>query len=460
MTYTRRRGAMRANKKFVTTMMVLTVLGMGILMGTLFAGVKWILEQEIMQQAEVEEITKPEDKVKEEVAFNATIQGVIVEKINNQIKVFDRDKDQTVTTVVEMGTKIIDAYGENIPMNVLEVGDVIELMYEPQKDRLIQIAIADGAWTKSDIKNLEIDRSNRIIKIGSKPYTYTEDTLVRDQAGQGINPYMVGDYDTVELKGVEDEVSSIQVTAKQGYLELVDLPVAEGIVEINTRRHVPINQEMQPIPLEEGLHQVVLRLPGYDTLIKTISTKPGETIQITGGEFLKSYATLYVEILNPDLPVQITLGDLTYDGKEPIHIATGTYPIKVEAEGYVTWETQLILEEGSVRLPIELIKEEIEEEVPPTTEENQENTDSEAEETPEGSTDVADYSVNISTEPSDARLTINGEDKGLTPYQTTLEVGEYQIKIEKEGYETYETNILIDHSDNQNSYRYLLIPVE
>ena len=66
--------------------------------------------------------------------------------------------------------------------------------------------------------------------------------------------------------------------------------------------------------------------------------------------------------------------------------------------------------------------------------------------------------ITVSSEPEGANVYVDGELKGVTPYMLTLDNGTYDIRLEKVGYDTYKTNIILDGSNDQSVFLYPLIP--
>ncbi|MBR2427412.1 MAG: PEGA domain-containing protein [Lentisphaeria bacterium] len=58
--------------------------------------------------------------------------------------------------------------------------------------------------------------------------------------------------------------------------------------------------------------------------------------------------------------------------------------------------------------------------------------------------------LRITSEPKDAKIFIDGEEKGLTPFNETLEQGDHEIKVTKYGFEPYITNIHLKRNETRN----------
>lgn len=433
-------------------MIITAVVGLITLMITMFIGVRWFLDKGPSPLPPSENITtevEKTDKV-DDVAFSSIIRATVKEIGDDSIKVFDLEKQQIVTATIQPSTKIKDAYDKAMPLSMIQAGDLVELVYEPHKDNLIQINYTIDSWKKSDMKGIVIDRSNRVMPIGSKNYKYNEHVLVLDPKGNVITMDEVGDYDILELCGIGEHVYTVRVLGKQGYIALEGLPSYQGLVEIDINRQIPLAEGIEKIAVAEGKHKITLKMEGYSPVIQEVDVKSGEVLVFNASGASKKETALQIEVMNTNVDYKVQVGDALYKKGDKIVVNSGMHYVAVHAAGYQSWSGNMMLEEPVVKLQVTLQAKEVQ----PTPEEPSK------EPTAEPGTDkpAVDYSINISTEPGDAKVYINGEYKGQTPYKVTLEVGEYSVMLQKEGYKTYETNLLIDNSDNQNSYLYMLIP--
>lgn len=429
-------------------MIITAVIGLTTLMITMFIGVKWFLDD----IKPTEKLPEKETIEKPHIPFNSTILGVIKSIEGSSIEVFDIEKKQNVSAEVESVTQVTDAYGKPIPESALQVGEIVQLVYEPKKEQLTSISKYMQAWTKSDMKTVKIDRSNRGLMIGQNLYKYNDYTVIVNAEDEPINSHQVGDYDVLELKGIDDTVYSIKVLEAQGYLEISHLPVNEGVLEIDINRQIPIGSITTPVPIGKGIHKIVIRIPGYEPMVTEISVEAGETFTLDLSETQQAYTVLTVQVLNTGVQYTITIDGVQYAQNEQIKLPVGSYSAQVTAEGYHPWEQTIHLTEPHMNLQVALqsiAPEADKEEENSTTEDTGSSTNDQAENT---------HKVTISTEPTGAKVYIDGAYKGETPYKTDLDLGKYTVTLEQEGYETYETSIILDNSDTQNNYLYMLIP--
>lgn len=225
---------MKGNKLFVKSMIITAIIGLTTLMIFMFIGIKHFTQQKVDAATQVVEIIPVQ---KQSVPFNSVILGVVNELSNDQIGVFDIEKKQYVTTAIKKSTQVEDERGKAIPLAEINVGEIVEISYEPAEDNLVSIAKAGQAWKKTDLRNVEIDRAASEVKLGSNIYEYTGNTLILDRNGNKLdNIHLVNTYDVLELAGVGTDVYSIKVLSTQGAIQFDGLPEVSGRIEIDINR--------------------------------------------------------------------------------------------------------------------------------------------------------------------------------------------------------------------------------
>lgn len=437
-------------------MIITSVIGCMALLVILLIGIKYFIQATTPSHQSVTSTQLEHDQI-----FYITTTGVIKEITQESITYLDLDKVENITYKIKPTTKIQDAYENSIDYENMQVGDVVEIVYQPQKQNLVCIRLSKEAFKKSHMSHLKIDRSNRTVTIGSKVYYYNGQTNIVDQMNNPINMHQISDYDVLELKGIKDDIYFIQVTEKESYLKLGQLPIYEGVLEIDRTRQIPVKEYLSIIPLTPGEHQITLQLKGYKPVVTTLTMESGTTLEYIPEDIERLEATLVVQVTNVEEDYVIKVGDSLYHRGDTIKVPTDRYVVEVSAEGFKPYQQELNLEEGVKVLQIALVplaqvEETKLEEQTQTEDQVKDQTNTYTEETNETHTPI-DYKINISSEPIGAMIYIDGQSKGVTPFKSTLPVGEHTIIIKKEGYKDYETNILIDHSDDQNSYLYTLI---
>ena len=155
----------------------------------------------------------------------------------------------------------------------------------------------------------------------------------------------------------------------------------------------------------------------------------------------------------------IKIDNTTYAKGDQISIPQGTYTVTITAENYKPWTKTITFAKENYTIKATLQSNKAEDATSPGT-----STDSGTSSTPSkeetNNTEATSETktIDIATDPSGAKVYINGVNKGTTPYKVTLPIGSYSVLLEKDGYEVYSTSIILDGSDDQTGFLYVLTP--
>lgn len=465
-------------------MMITGVIGLVALLVGLFMGIKYLKIEG--KNVEEQMTSEPSIRQVQEVVINE-LEGV-VERVDERRLVY-RALESGQTLQMDLGEDVVvrEKNDTVMPVAALELGDLVSVGYKEGTREIKRIKKITESWAKRELVGIKKGEEPWQIKIGSNTYRYDEELLVWDQYGQIIGVDDIGEHDILDLKGIGDRVYAIRVITREGYIQLDQLPSQEGVLEIDRNRQIPIGNISGPIPLEAGTHKITIQLKGYEPVTHTIEVKPEEiiTMDLSGAKLI--YGQLEVQVLEGVKDYEVHVGKVIYQAGERIEVLEGKYNVIVVAPGYKPWGMRVTLT-GHVVLQVTLQKdkeetetqtqtetqtavdEEIQQEIEPEIEaepepeiETEPETDEQdesiqLEDTNKVEEEIIEYRINMMTEPTGAKVFIHGEQKGITPFTTTLKNGDYIIVLEKEGYETYSTSIMIDNSDNQHNYLYALKP--
>lgn len=162
-----------------------------------------------------------------------------------------------------------------------------------------------------------------------------------------------------------------------------------------------------------GKYNIEIIKSGYQPIRKEINVNAQQTQKVS---FLLKKKPGFITIMSlPDENAQIFIDDKDY-GFTPIQeleLDAGTYKLKAIAERYQLFSTQIVIEgkEKYQNFNIELLPNWAE--------------------------------VTINSEPSDAEVWINGENKGHTPLNLDLLAGKYNLEIRHQDYISYVADFLV-----------------
>ncbi len=459
-----------SQKQFMQTMIMSGVLGSVVLMVVMIYMIKLFGTK----KATVVDNTMPtlSDNYHREIESEEII-GVVHEIApkRKNIKVWDIKEKQFSKVYIKERAQMKDAYGKPMSVQEIQIGDIVEITYEPDKKEVLILQKSARAWKKSNISNIDINTSSKIINIGNKQYEYSNDIIVTNDNLEIVNISDINSLDTLEIKGIDDTIWSVQVIQAAGYLKLINIPTKKGNLEIGNNKIYRLDEIDDDIPLPGGKHKIVVRMEGYKPFATylTISTNQIEELDLKDVE--EEVVNLRVRVTNTEEDYKVHINDKTYKKDEAITIKPGVYTLKVSAGGFKTWAMDVRLEEGDRKINLALQPEKKEPEAqsqqnpvinsPNINNSNTNNSNTNTQESyiPEANPPVEEIKtvqIIIETDPADAKVFVGGVYKGTTPALTGLKPGEYSITIEKDGYSPLYSTIIIDAGNAQKGFLYTL----
>lgn len=421
-------------------MIITAVIGLSVLMIMMFIGIKYYVNKNDNSALKVSnEINKKEPKVE----YSSNSIALVRSLTSNELVAFDTEAKTQITRPINQSTKFSDAYGNAIPLHTIKPGDLVELVFQPDREKILAINKTSKTWEKPRLDSIKMDVTKRQIEIAKTIYQFTDDTLFFNTEGRSISANLIGEYDVLTLQGIADTVWSVKVLEQTAQIALIDLPSVEGRIEINRSRMIALKDLAGPIQITPGTHKLVIDITGYESVVQDITLDSGEYREISLKDAKEAFASLNIHVTNQIENYIIKVGDNTFNKGDVISVKQGEYQVLVEATGYKPWTRTLKLDGSNDYLTI-------------TLEQEVEQTQQPEQTQPVQSNPV--YAINISTEPAGAYVYIGGVYKGQTPFTTSVPVGDYDILLEKAGYQNYYTSIIIDNSDSRNNFLYVLTP--
>lgn len=432
----------RNNKQFVRNIIITSIIGLSILMIVLFAALQTYLEK-------YEEQTYIARQIESEVSSTAIELNenriILIEKITQDIIMgYDIKNKSTFNKPIADTARIYDAYGKVLPITQIKTGDIVEVDYQNKKDCIVSISKSVDVQNFKRISGVTVDKTTKQFNIAGTSYAYTDKIMVLNADRSESDIGNIGPFDIVSIQELDGTVWSVTIDEASASLNMVDLPTQNGQIEIDYSRIIQFKDITEPIRLIPGEHKIVIKMNGYETISDKISVVSGEVYEMSLENAEIAYTTIQPYINAKITDYTIKIDDTTYEPGDEITLQQGTYQVEVIAEGYEKWVRQVDLSKDVYKLSVALIP--IEEEAP------EENIN------PISTSEVPDNSrtIVLDTDPSGAKVYINGAYSGETPYTVTLNNGSYNVLFEKTGYMVYSTTILLDSSNDQSTFLYAL----
>ncbi|MCI8992656.1 MAG: hypothetical protein HFG80_08070 [Eubacterium sp.] len=251
-------------------------------------------------------------------------------------------------------TNILDKNGKATTVDSLYSGLVVQIGVSKKTDKLTDVTVSDSKWIHTDITNFEVDAGREVLTVGQTDYAM-EDDLKIFSGNEEIFLSELSDEDTLTLVGEDKDILSIIVSNGHGTIKLANTDLfVGGWLTVGKRVSQEITKDME-LEIAEGTYTLAAASPdGYgDSTEITVSN--GEVTQVDlnelKGEGPKTCRIIFtVNAENPRLYLNGDRADLT----NPIDLKYGIYSLKVEADGYETWNKKLMVSSASAAINIEL----------------------------------------------------------------------------------------------------------
>lgn len=436
------------NKAFVKSIIIASSVALCVLMIIMFAGIKYYISQKSNGSTSSNNTREEIATSTPQVEYTSTLLVMVKEIDEDHIFAYDIENNIGIDKTLNIATTINDAYGGAIPLESIHKGDIVEITYSDEQEKVISISKTTRSWTKTNVSGAIVSDDIKQLKIDGTVYNYNSNILVLRDGSVESNMSFIGAYDVLDIQGIDNTIWSISIKKVAATLELTDLPTKDGQLEIDIKTVIQLSDITGPISITPGTHKILVSMKGYETVIENVEIGQGEAYEYSLKDTPKAYTQIIPAVSAGDKIYTVKLAGNTYKKGDQIKVQQGDYDVVIAAEGYYTWTGKISCTKPTYSLRVNL------KEIPTETEAPEESTAEEA----EVSAAKESYTINISTDPTGAKVYLDGVYKGTTPYKVTLPVGDYSVLLEKDGYEIYTTSIIIDGSDEQNSFLYVLTP--
>lgn len=334
--------------------------------------------------------------------IDSTNFGVIRENDTEQKKVNILSFDDKKTYDLEMTSKteLKDKYDNSMTLQEFKIGDIVDFVYDKDK-KLVSLKISSSGWCEEDVTGVKVNSDNNTINFNNKSYSYSE-LLGVTFKGTTSDISKINELDKVTITGYNNMVYSLNIEKGHGIIQITNKDkIKDGKFEVDNNIYKSLS-EIGSVNVTEGSHRIIVKGSNCETFTKDINVSADETFNLnlsevhikTGVVLIKSNVSGYLLTINntPEL------------SREPLVLEYGAYNIKLEKEGYDSFETQIILNSDQKVINAELEKE------------------------------VKMGKVTINSVPEGAEVYIDNAKVGYTPVSTQVTQGKHNITVNKSGY--------------------------
>lgn len=414
----------------------------------------------------------------DEVQYFAIVSNV--DAVNNKIKLRSVGYTSEIELKYTGGSDVRDKYGDLLPMADVELGSVVDVVYDAGRSKLLSLHLSDSDMLekKEGVSGAEIDYLEKTVKIDGTTYKMSKNVSAFSE-NMEIGLDEICSEDQLSIWIYNNVVCSFNVELGHGYVKLVDYAsYIGGMVEIGYDVIVPVTDNML-LTVREGTYTLRIAKGGDSgTKNVTVERNKEQTVSLADiaippkemGSILfnvtPSDAAVYVDKIrvNTEGAVSLVYGkhrlDIVKDGYETI---SGTITVKApyKVKNYALLEIGTTTESSTssssstttTAATTTTTNTGTTEKTTETTEASKstESSDDSNDTTNEGS--KTSNKVTVSA-PLGASVYLDGEYLGVAPISFTKVTGSHMITLSQTGYlsKSYTVTFTDDGKDETLSY--------
>lgn len=302
----------------------------------------------------------PENKEEQPVVQNSADELQTEEKIYVVISVNTKkrliglglpDSLRTVQYGYTKATQIMDDHGQFVSASKLQPGRTVTIGELDDEAKLTSIQLASRTWYQENITRFSIDPSIGMFVIGDTKYRYNE--YLRAFSGdQEISLMQIKDGDVISVQGLDKQILSVQVTQGHGTIALTNTKLFEGgWISFGTKIYARVTPNMT-IEVPEGTYELSVANDGYGDS-KTVKVERAQVTTVDLDEYRgegPKLCKVTFEVHVEDALLYINGEETAYD--QPVELRYGVYRLTVIADGFETWERQLVIHSPEAAIQI------------------------------------------------------------------------------------------------------------
>ncbi len=261
-----------------------------------------------------------------------------IDDVNNKIKLQAVNYATEYVLSYTGGTDVRDKYGEVLSMANLELGSVVDIVYDGNRDKLLSLKVCGNEKIQQlqEISGATLDFDENTICFQNQTYRLSKNVAAfSDNKEIGLNEICQVDQLTVWL--YNNEVCSIYVDLGHGYLRLKNHEsYIGGTLEIGYDVIVPVTEEML-VTVREGDYNLRISKDN-DSGTKEITVVKNQEQEISLADIAiepKQIGSVLFNVTPSDALVYIDGKRVNTEGA--VEIVYGKHRIDIAAQGYKSY---------------------------------------------------------------------------------------------------------------------------
>lgn len=416
----------------------------------------------------------------QEVELFGIVSGL--DEVNGAITIrtmgYETDYELNFTGAADVRNK----YGDIMPMGNVELGSVVEVVYDANRSKLLSLYITDeeNVSKVEEVSGAIFDYIENKVRINGTTYKMSDDVMAfSDNVEIAVNEICSEDQLTVWM--YNDEICSFFVELGHGYVRLSDYAsYMGGMVEIGYDVIVPVTEDML-LTVREGTYELRISKDG-EVGTKKVEVVKNQEVDISLADIAiekKQTGSVLFNVTPSTASVYVDGKKINTEGA--IELAYGKHKIYIVAEGYTSYsasfqvayaykvkEYTLKRDDSSTPGSTESSSGSASTTESGTKTESGTESDVTTEDSATADTGVKDVSTTtgkktsnkvILTAPVGASVYFDGEYLGIAPISFTKVTGSHIITFSQTGYlsKSYTVNFTDDGEDVTLSYDDLVL---
>lgn len=247
----------------------------------------------------------------------------------------DTDNGKQYDLLYNNGVDVRNKYDEIMSGTLLKLGHIVDIVYNTDNNKLLEVKINPDAWEIRQISALDFDKANRQAEILNQNYHYTSDLVIISD-GKPIDISEVCREDQLTARGCGGKLCSLTVDLGHGYVKLEDYDTyIGGMIEIGYDVIVPVTEDML-LTVREGTYKLKITKGSHSGYKNVVVSRDKEcTVSLMELQIAPDpIGSVFFDVTPAEARVMID-GE-TIDTTQTIELTYGKHQIRVTAEGYET----------------------------------------------------------------------------------------------------------------------------
>lgn len=329
----------------------------------------------------------------------------------DEFVVYDIKADRSKTVMLTEETVVTDEQGRDIAYDSIpQEGDLVMATLDETGERALTIDYGGGIHSQ-ELTGLTVDASKRTLSGEDESFEYGKKAMFFYK-GEEISPKDLEPCDLLRLKGVEDLVWSVEVLEYHGYIVVENVDnIKNGKFKLDEEEEIPL-EEAERIAVKEGTHTITVTGDNIETRTDNIFVETGEEYLC---DLSKAQEKVGVILINANVSdYKLYINGTAVDSREPAVLPLGEYDLVILKNGYTEWNSHVTLNQATLTVNAELQKE------------------------------IQYGTLTVTANCDGATVYINGEESGIAPMQVNLPYGSYSVRVQKDGYNTFEQSVNVN----------------